>query len=147
MTIIDLPGTSDVNLARAEITKEYIRTCDFVWVVSRIDRVVDDGATLSFIYRLGRLLRGRVMVIATHFDANIEAALARELKAEGRDVEAWFELTDEIKSKRNETKAIGKEIKKACKISKTTKATHLILPEALPLHLLHAQSCHLPMTT
>lgn len=39
--LVDLPGVSDYNAARENVTKEYLKTCKAVWVVSNIGRAID----------------------------------------------------------------------------------------------------------
>lgn len=40
--LVDLPGVADANAARSSICKDYMRTCDCVWVLAPISRAVDD---------------------------------------------------------------------------------------------------------
>ena len=39
-TLIDLPGINDPNEAREEVTRQYLKTCRFVWIVFNIKRVL-----------------------------------------------------------------------------------------------------------
>jgi predicted GTPase len=38
--IVDLPGINDPNQAREAVTHNYLKTCDFVWIVFNIKRVI-----------------------------------------------------------------------------------------------------------
>jgi len=40
--LCDLPGTADANAARNSIAKNYIKNCDFIWILAPITRAVDD---------------------------------------------------------------------------------------------------------
>ncbi|KZT35087.1 hypothetical protein SISSUDRAFT_1131372 [Sistotremastrum suecicum HHB10207 ss-3] len=41
-TLVDLPGVADSNSARAAIATDYLRTCNFVWIVAPIIRASND---------------------------------------------------------------------------------------------------------
>lgn len=40
VTLVDLPGINDPNEAREEVTRNYLKTCRFVWIVFNIKRVL-----------------------------------------------------------------------------------------------------------
>jgi hypothetical protein len=40
VTIVDLPGINDPNEAREQVTRRYLKTCRFVWIVFNIKRVL-----------------------------------------------------------------------------------------------------------
>ncbi len=40
VTLVDLPGINDPNEAREEVTRKYLKTCRFVWIVFNIKRVL-----------------------------------------------------------------------------------------------------------
>ncbi|KAJ7600674.1 hypothetical protein C8J56DRAFT_910947 [Mycena floridula] len=44
VVIVDLPGTGDANLARSNIAQEYMKRCNYVWVVAPVTRAVDEQA-------------------------------------------------------------------------------------------------------
>ena len=41
-TIVDLPGVRDANSARGRVAAEYLRNCTNLWIVSPINRAIDD---------------------------------------------------------------------------------------------------------
>jgi len=36
--LCDLPGTADANAARNSIAKNYMKNCDFIWILAPITR-------------------------------------------------------------------------------------------------------------
>ncbi|KAK0874126.1 hypothetical protein LTR87_011679 [Friedmanniomyces endolithicus] len=104
MTLIDLPGHSDTNESRVEFVKEYIKTCDHIWAVATIGRAVDDNALFNTVHRYGKLFNGRIMVLVTHSDANVDHDLVADLRAKGLDMQAWYKLN-------NDHKQLSKNIK------------------------------------
>ncbi|KAK0253025.1 hypothetical protein LTS09_011935 [Friedmanniomyces endolithicus] len=126
MTLIDLPGSSDNNESRAELVKEYIKTCDYIWVVAPISRVIDDGTTFNMVHRYGKLFRGRIMVVTTHSDADIDSKLVAHLRDQGLDVQRWYELNNKCKEEVKKIKQLDEENKRARrKKSRQTKSTML----------------------
>lgn len=104
MTLIDLPGHSDTNESRVEFVKEYIKTCDHIWAVATIGRAVDDNALFNTVHRYGKLFNGRIMVLVTHSDANVDHDLVADLRAKGLDMQGWYKLN-------NDHKQLSKNIK------------------------------------
>ncbi|KAF2478666.1 hypothetical protein BDY17DRAFT_56323 [Neohortaea acidophila] len=101
ITIVDLPGISDTNESRANLTKEYIKSCDCVWIVSRIDRVVDDDTALRLLSTYGRVFKGSVAVICTRSDDNIaneQQQLAEDLQSRGQDMARFQQITINLKT-------------------------------------------------
>ncbi|KAK1813169.1 hypothetical protein LTR12_012423 [Friedmanniomyces endolithicus] len=104
MTLIDLPGHSDTNESRVEFVKEYIKTCDYIWAVATIGRSIDDNALFNTVHRYGKLFNGRIMVLATHSDADVDHDLVADLRAKGLDMRGWYKLN-------NDHKQLSKNIK------------------------------------
>ncbi|TKA66048.1 hypothetical protein B0A55_09639 [Friedmanniomyces simplex] len=113
MTIIDLPGSSDNNESRIELVKEYVKTCDYIWVVAPISRVIDDGTTFNMVHRYGKLFRGRIMVVTTHSDADIDSKLVTHLRDEGLDMQGYYYLNNVCKDEVKKIKHLEKGIKQA----------------------------------
>ncbi len=42
VVLVDLPGVADSNAARCSIAKNYLKTCDCIWILAPITRAVDD---------------------------------------------------------------------------------------------------------
>lgn len=40
--LVDLPGVADANAARNNISKDYLKKCDCIWILAPITRAVDD---------------------------------------------------------------------------------------------------------
>jgi hypothetical protein len=106
-------GITDTNQARVELTHDYIKTCDFVWVVAPIGRVVDDTTVYSLLSRYGKAFKGMISVICTHSDAGIigsERKMANHLREEDKDMEVYFELTDKMKAKKSEVTQLNAKV-------------------------------------
>ncbi|KAK3112459.1 hypothetical protein LTR53_011253 [Teratosphaeriaceae sp. CCFEE 6253] len=112
LTIIDLPGISDTNETRVKLTREYVKACDYIWLVAPISRVIDDNVTADMVYRYGKPFRGRIAVISK---------LAKELRDEGQDVRAWYQLNDEFKALNNTIKKLEREAKHQRRLKRQTK--------------------------
>lgn len=76
LTIIDLPGISDTNETRVNLTKEYVKSCNYVWIVAHISRVVDDGQVFHLLSKYGKAFKGDIMVICTHSERQPQAVQA-----------------------------------------------------------------------
>ncbi|KAK4896001.1 hypothetical protein LTR49_028196 [Elasticomyces elasticus] len=110
VTIVDLPGISDTNETRIKVVRDFIKTCDHLWVVSPVGRIVDDLLTNEMISRNGKIFKGRVAIIATKSDTDIDPNLAEELQNEGHDLQEWFKLTDAIKAQNSKLKTLRAEL-------------------------------------
>ena len=56
LELVDLPGFNDLNAARVEVTREFLKTSPFVWIVFNMKR----GLTLDIQPELEKLLRSLV---------------------------------------------------------------------------------------
>ncbi|KAI9879730.1 MAG: hypothetical protein M1830_007515 [Pleopsidium flavum] len=79
--LADLPGYRDINLARVKAAQRYLFSCDEVFVVANINRVVSDESVHSTVSDyLGRGLnstKGNLAIICTHAD-NIDESEAEK---------------------------------------------------------------------
>ncbi|KAK5727635.1 hypothetical protein LTR17_012595 [Elasticomyces elasticus] len=110
MTIIDMPGMSDVNETRIKKTREFIQTCDFIIFIAGINRIIDDGVCSSIVQRYGRLFGGRILVIATHSDTDADQKLAKHLKDKRRDVQAYYDFSNQKKELAGRIVQLNREI-------------------------------------
>ncbi|XP_072911239.1 uncharacterized protein [Hemitrygon akajei] len=65
--LVDLPGVRDSNAARDSVAKEYLKTCNAVWIVANVTRAVDDKTakeTLDESLRRQLLMDGQFGCIA-----------------------------------------------------------------------------------
>lgn len=118
-------GISDTNQARVELTHDYIKTCDFVWVVAPISRVVDDGTVYQLLSRYGKAFKGMISVICTHSDEGIvgsELKLVNHFKQEDQDTTPFTVLNDKIKKKKFEISQLNTKINAIRKRKKALKA-------------------------
>ncbi|EME48195.1 hypothetical protein DOTSEDRAFT_51419 [Dothistroma septosporum NZE10] len=120
-TIVDLPGISDTNTVRVELCRTYIKGCDYLWIVAPIRRVVDDATVYNLLATYGKLFRGKVMVICTHADENVDNKLATHLADEGVNVQSYLDARDRIKAKKKVITAEGRKLKAARSKKKATK--------------------------
>lgn len=47
--LVDLPGVADSNAARAAVAEKYMKQCTGLWIVSPINRAVDDKAAKNLL--------------------------------------------------------------------------------------------------
>lgn len=45
--LVDLPGVADANAARNSIAKDYMKKCDRIWILSAIQRAMDDKTAVG----------------------------------------------------------------------------------------------------
>ncbi|KAK5107579.1 hypothetical protein LTR62_001022 [Meristemomyces frigidus] len=121
LTVIDLPGTSDTDDVRIEICKKYIGSCDWVWAVAPIHRIIDDRLIFMMISRYGRLFGGRIMVVATCSDADIDSKLARDLHGEGLDMKTYLAIGERHKALQKNIKGIEIEMRAQKKVRRPSK--------------------------
>jgi GTPase SAR1 family protein len=116
VTLVDLPGISDTNRSRVELTHDFIRSCNFIWIVVSISRAVDDENVFQLLSRYGQISsNGMLCVICTHSDDGIiaqETKLVNEIDQEDQDVEPFVTLSDLMKAKKSEIKALKGPIEK-----------------------------------
>ncbi|CAE6465402.1 unnamed protein product [Rhizoctonia solani] len=85
--LVDLPGVADANLARGNIAKNYMRMCDYIWIVSEITRATDEEPAQN-----GNYNSQSITFIATKTDNVSCSEVIRELYLEDdpelQDIEA-----------------------------------------------------------
>ncbi|KAK3672926.1 hypothetical protein LTR78_007279 [Recurvomyces mirabilis] len=121
LTLIDLPGLSDSLSSRHELCSKYIKTCDWIWAVAPISRVIDDNLIFGIVQRYGKLFRGRIMIICTHSDADIDTRLYRELRDGGIDMQPYAEATLEMKALTKAANALASEVRRERRDKRRTK--------------------------
>lgn len=123
VTLVDLPGISDTNQSRVELTHEFIRSCRYIWIVAPISRAVDDATVFQILSRYGKIFK--LCVICTHSDDGIiasETKLINHFKREDRNVQPYVVLSDLMKAKKSEITKLKAQIatvkKKKKKVTK-----------------------------
>ncbi|KAF2722141.1 hypothetical protein K431DRAFT_245903 [Polychaeton citri CBS 116435] len=111
VALIDLPGISDTNQFRAENCHDYIKTCDELWIVASIVRIVDDRTVYQSISRYGKAFKGKVAVIATCIDGGADGKLVAWLEAEAVNLQQYHELTEQLRLKKTALMELKKELK------------------------------------
>ncbi|KAK3646563.1 hypothetical protein LTR56_000467 [Elasticomyces elasticus] len=86
---------SDTNETRIKMTREFLQTCDYIFAIGPCQRINDDQGIFDIVQRYGRLFGGRIVIIPTHSDADVDVKLAKYLQDKRRDVQPYFDLTDE----------------------------------------------------
>jgi polyhydroxyalkanoate synthesis regulator phasin len=116
VTLVDLPGISDTNQSRVELTYEFIRSCNYIWIVAPIGRVVDDATVFQLLSRYGKVSSNRMLcVICTHSDDGIiaqENKIVNMFKQEDQDVEPFVVLSERMKAKKSEITTLKAQIAK-----------------------------------
>ncbi|XP_072110386.1 uncharacterized protein [Mobula birostris] len=83
--LVDLPGVRDSNAARNSVAKEYLKTCNAVWIVANVTRAVDDKTakeTLDESLRRQLLMDGQfgcIAFICTKTDSHNVTEIMRAL--------------------------------------------------------------------
>lgn len=138
MTLIDLPGKhqtafdlaicidtmrsgiSDTNEARVELTHEFIKSCDYIWVVAPIDRIADDSTVNQLFSRYAKSFKGNICVICTHIDDgvvgeedNLIDLFGEELEDHEHLLAPCPELKEEISRKTTEINRLSRKLKAA----------------------------------
>ena len=111
-----IPGISDTNRTRVELTHEYIKSCDVIWVVAGLSRVIDDSTVNGLLWRYSKVFKGKVCIVVTHTDDGIsgeERNLVNHLATGDYDVQLWHELSEEAHAKSKEATKIRKKWKDA----------------------------------
>ncbi|EJD49686.1 hypothetical protein AURDEDRAFT_161245 [Auricularia subglabra TFB-10046 SS5] len=134
LTLIDLPGELDSNIARAAIATEYMETCDHIFVVASIKRAVTDQIAQRLATERIKQLQHKkynansVAIIATSTDD----VQVREIVSRFglRKVDSWNELDSRLRSLEDNINRLCKEIKR---LSSQPQGMLLQIPPIFPL--------------
>lgn len=113
VVLVDLPGLDDTNKVRVDASMDIMRSCDSIWVVTKIDRAITDTTVDSLLSRYGKSYG--MMVICTGIDDNVDPGLAGHLQSEGQSVGDYDHL-------RSREKELAKTVKKTPKMIATRRA-------------------------
>ncbi|KAK4990768.1 hypothetical protein LTR50_002304 [Elasticomyces elasticus] len=84
LTLVDLPGVDDTNEVRVNATHEYLRSCDALWIVARIDRIITNRDLDNMLERYAERFGENLAVVATRSDdINDMSILAHDLRSYG----------------------------------------------------------------
>ncbi|XP_069771224.1 uncharacterized protein [Narcine bancroftii] len=120
--LVDLPGVRDSNDARNSVAKEYLKTCDAVWIVANVTRAVDDKTakeTLDESLRRQLLMDGQfgcIAFICTKTDSHnvTEIMSALSLSDECNPLEEQIaKLRNEIEQRQVDHKNWTSDLEKA----------------------------------
>lgn len=104
-----------------ELCKQYIKLCDYLWIVAPIKRVVDDGSVYNLLATYGQRFKGKVAVICTHADESVDRKLANHLDESGCMVQPYFDISHQWKDKKKEITQMKKTISTLRNRKKPTK--------------------------
>lgn len=90
ITLVDLPGLDDTNQVRVNASYDTMRSCDTLWIVANIQRIISNLAVDSLLMRYGKSYN--VMIICTGIDQNVDDDLAEEMGECGQSVGDWTAL-------------------------------------------------------
>ncbi|KAK5708575.1 hypothetical protein LTR17_020559 [Elasticomyces elasticus] len=85
VTIIDCPGTGDMDPLRSRAYERLVNECDEIWLVERIVRILSNDSILAMLQVFARRSM-KVVVIATRSDDDINDGLCDYLENEGGNV-------------------------------------------------------------
>ncbi|CAK3974892.1 Hypothetical predicted protein [Lecanosticta acicola] len=121
ITLVDLPGLDDVNKVRVDASYDMMRSCDSIWIVTKIARAITDTAVDALLMRFGKTYK--VAVICTGIDDGVDPALANHLHSEGQSVGNHQDLLDRERKLRNLVKRLPKKIEtRSAKLDGRTQA-------------------------
>ncbi|KAF7194484.1 Nuclear GTPase SLIP-GC [Pseudocercospora fuligena] len=103
--VLDLPGTSDTNTVRAEISHKFIAKATALLTVCPIGRVIADADLDLTLATYGRRFGSNIAVIATRSDADLKPEVARDLEKDGQSVSDYWALGDRVRELKEELKA------------------------------------------
>nr|OQO31074.1 hypothetical protein B0A51_01641 [Rachicladosporium sp. CCFEE 5018]OQO31531.1 hypothetical protein B0A51_01298 [Rachicladosporium sp. CCFEE 5018] len=123
VTLLDLPGITDTNQLRVDMTHRYISRCHAMLCIVPTDRVIDNPEVERIIATYADRFPNALAVVVTKSDTGLDNNLARELIRKGQSVGDYEELCNErtaLKVQITELKASCKEAKKNGKRAKTS---------------------------
>lgn len=91
VTIADLPGISDTDVLKVNSTLDYMRTCQAVWIVAPINRIVTSTTVDTLLRKYEERYRGKINIIATRCDDDVNSSLALHLKDKGVNLSSYQE--------------------------------------------------------
>ena len=109
IVLVDLPGLDDTNQIRVNTSYDTMRSCDTIWVVTKIARAITDTTVDYLLMRYGRSFK--MVVICTGTDENIDPGLATHLESEGQSIGDHWTLLGREKHLRKLLKRLPKNIK------------------------------------
>lgn len=126
--LVDLPGFNDSNAARSQVAEEYMKRCSAHWVVTPVNRAVDDKLTHEL---LSKNLKTQMQmdcafndmtVICTKTDDIAIAETERSLRLDIPEKDLRDQLKRELTGKGEEQRKLatemGKVNRKLCKVTK-----------------------------
>ncbi|KAK4958721.1 hypothetical protein LTR66_013094 [Elasticomyces elasticus] len=81
ITFADLPGISDTHEVRVNACHDYLRSCDALWVVAKIERVKSCNSVDSLLQKYAERFKGNISIICTKSDEMRMPQVAKDLKA------------------------------------------------------------------
>ncbi|KZO96722.1 hypothetical protein CALVIDRAFT_598256 [Calocera viscosa TUFC12733] len=80
--LVDLPGTQDINIARAAIAKQYIKVADAFWIVAPINRAVSDKTAQDL---LGDAFRRQLFMDGCYSDRTVTLVCSKTDQISGEE--------------------------------------------------------------
>lgn len=113
LVLVDLPGVSDANAARASVAEGYMKQCIGLWIVTPITRAVDDKAAQSL---LGQSFKRPLKMDGSVGSVTFVCSKADDIdKTEVQESIDMYErllpLRDRAEELRSEQKALDKELR------------------------------------
>ncbi|KAK5122690.1 hypothetical protein LTR85_003605 [Meristemomyces frigidus] len=112
VTICDLPGVTDTCSLRVNATLESLKSCDVLWIIAKIERIVTDTAVQELLQRYVERFEGKVAIIATRSDDMKMPTLAKDMEDEGYDIGDYKEQTQVSKPAEAAAKKLEKQLRK-----------------------------------
>ncbi|KAK4954747.1 hypothetical protein LTR66_013513 [Elasticomyces elasticus] len=81
ITFADLPGISDTHEVRVNACHDYLRSCDALWIIAKIERVKSCNSVDSLLRKYAERFKGNISIICTKSDEMRMPQVAKDLKA------------------------------------------------------------------
>ena len=116
--LVDLPGLNDTNSARSQVAEDYMKRCSAHWIVTPINRAVDDKLAHELLNKnLKTQMQmdctfNNITVICTKTDDISTAEVERSLRLDIPENDLRDKLKGEVKEKEKESRKLNAEEEK-----------------------------------
>ncbi|KAG9518018.1 hypothetical protein KCU93_g8524, partial [Aureobasidium melanogenum] len=106
LIIVDMPGVSDISRVRVRASKNYLRNCDFLWIIAPVQRCISDTGVDSILFEYGERFAGRLALICTKIDDRMSCeAFKDEYPQAAKQMEKFEKALKEAKTNYFKAKA------------------------------------------
>ncbi|OQN99961.1 hypothetical protein B0A48_14166 [Cryoendolithus antarcticus] len=107
---LDLPGVTDTNRLRADMTEKHVSSCTALVTVADVKRANDNPETDKIIGLYARRFPSSLALVVTCSDTGLDSNLARDMPRKGHSIGDYHELCRERADLVAEKKVVGKAV-------------------------------------